>query len=312
MNASYFGRFFLLSGEVFFLVYFSLGFLLKLAMPRLVRRAESWHPNRAANVMAWLRMIPAIGSAAALAVCMPAYLLLEEDAGTERAGWLCLVLASASFCLCLFSTFKSLAALLKSHDYLRECRALAQERSGIWVIPGETPFLAVAGLIQPRYIVSKKLIDLFPEEELRLALRHEMAHTLNRDNWKRFLFVSSPAFPGSKNLELAWHHFAELSADDFAAAGDANSGVILASALVRAAKYKAAPAPCLLASYFITQKEELTARVNRLLNAEAIAAPVEENGPSTLWFVSILACFIFLAGVSQIESIHLLLESSFR
>lgn len=312
MNASYFVRLFLLSGEVFFLVYFSLGFLLKLAMPRLVRRAESWHPSRAANIMAWLRMIPALGSAAALAVCMPAYLLLEEEAGMERAGWLCLVLASASFSLCLASAFKSLMALLKSYRYVRQCGAIAQKGSGVWVIPGTAPFLAVAGLLQPRYIASKMLIELFPEEELRLALRHEIAHTLNRDNWKRLLFVAFPAFPGSKSLELAWHHFAELSADDFAVAGDANSGVILASALVRAAKYNAAPVPCLLASYFITRKEELTARVNRLLNAEVLAAPVEESDLSALWFGAILVCLILFAGASQIESIHRLLESSFR
>ena len=312
MNASYFVRMFLLSGEVFFLIYFSLGFLMKLAIPRLVRRAENWHPNRAANVMAWLRLIPALGSAAALSVCMPAYLLLEEEAGMERAGWLCLVLASASFSIFLTSAFKSLMALLKSRNYVRQCGALAQKGSGVWVIPGESPFLAVAGLLRPRYIASKKLIELFPEEELRLALRHETAHTLNRDNWKRLLFVASPAFPGSKSLELAWHHFAELSADDFAVAGDANSGVILASALVRAAKYNAAPVPCLLASYFITRKEELTARVNRLLNAEVLAAPAEESDLSVLWFGAILACFILFACATQIESIHRLLESSFR
>ena len=312
MNASYFVRLFLLSGEVFFLVYFSLGFLLKLATPRLVLRAELWHPNRAANLMAWLRMVPALGSAVALAVCIPAYLLLEEDAGTERAAWLCLVLASASFFICLATAFRALKALVQSRAYLELCRRVAEEHAGIWVIPGESPFLALAGLHQPRYIASKKLIDIFPAEELRLALRHEQAHSLHRDNWKRFLFVASPTFPGSRSLELAWYHFSELSADDFAVAGDANSGVILASALVRAAKYKAAPAPCPLASYFITQKEELNARVNRLLNAQAIAAPVEKNDPATFWMGTIFACLIVFAAASQMEFIHLLLESSFR
>ena len=114
MNASYFVRLFLLSGEVFFLVYFALGFLLKLAVPRLVLRAERWHPNKAAGLMALLRMIPALGSIAALAVSMPAYLLLEEDAGTERAGWLCLVLALASFLICLHSAFRALNAVVQS------------------------------------------------------------------------------------------------------------------------------------------------------------------------------------------------------
>ena len=312
MNASYLVRLLLLSGEVFFLVYFSFGFLLKLATPSLVRHAERWHPKRAANLMAWLRMIPSLGSLAALAICLSAYLSLEVNVGLERAGWLCLVLASASLCLCLASAFKSLGALIKSHKYLRQCRALARDRSGVWVIPGELPFLAVAGLLKPRYIVSKKLIQLFPEDELKLALRHELAHSLNFDNWKRFLFTASPAFPGSRSIELAWHHFAELSADDFAVAGDVNSGVALASALVRAAKYNAVPAPCPLASYFITRREELTARVNRLLNSDAISAPVEKNDPSALWLGAILACLLLFTSASQNESIHQLLESSFR
>ena len=127
MNASYLVRLLLLSGEVSFLVYFSFGFLLKLATPGLVRRAEHWHPNRAANLMAWLRMIPALGSAAALAICLSAYLLLEVNAGLEKAGSLCLVLASASLCLCLACqkatgdshTRKNIYGLMRwGHQYL--------------------------------------------------------------------------------------------------------------------------------------------------------------------------------------------------
>ena len=312
MNASYSVRLLLLVGEVFFLVYFSLGILLKLTTPRVVRLAERWHPDRAAKLLAWLRMVPALGSGLALAVCVPAYLLLEQDGGAERAGWWCLFLVLASLCVCCSSAFQTIRALFNSRLYLKKCRLVGDQRSGVLVIPGDAPLLAVAGLWRPVPIATAKLIELFPEEELHLALRHEAAHASNHDNWKRLLFVASPSFPGSKNLELVWHHFAELAADDYAVAGDAHSGVALASALVRAAKYRAAPVPCLLASYFITQKDELVARVNRLLNASAISAPVEKGDPSTIWVGAIFALLILFASASQMESIHLLLETSFR
>lgn len=312
MNSSYSVRLLLLVGEVFFVVYFSLGFLLKLATPRFVRLAERWHPQRAAKLLAWLRMVPALGSALALAICVPAYLLLEQEGGAERAGWWCLVLALASLCTCCGSMFQTIRALVNSHLYLKKCGVVGKHQGGALVIPGDAPLLAVAGLWRPVTIATTKLMELFPEEELQLAMRHEAAHASNRDNWKRLLFVASPSFPGSKNLELVWHHFAELAADDYAVAGHAPSGVALASALVRAAKYKAAPVPCLLASYFITQKDELVARVNRLLNASAISAPVEKGDPSTIWVGAIFAFLILFASASQMESIHLLLETSFR
>ena len=66
-------------------------------------------------------------------------------------------------------------------------------------------------------------------------------------------------------LERAWNTFAEFAADEEAVGGDVCRSLALASALVRVARFGSMPGPATMATPFLAEVSELTARVDRLL-----------------------------------------------
>src|SRR5208337_1784513 len=114
--------------------------------------------------------------------------------------------------------------------YLRQC-----ERHGRKIqVPGEpspallladkAPVLAVAGVVHPRLVISKRLLRGLTAEQRDAALRHERAHRTSRDNIKRFLILLAPdVLPFLRTfaaLERSWAKFTEWAADDQATEGD--------------------------------------------------------------------------------------------
>ena len=125
-------------------------------------------------------------------------------------------------------------------------------------------------------------MNALPAEQLAAALRHEEAHRVSRDNLKRLLLLLTPGLlPGLHGfhaIERGWARFTEWAADDEAVAGDAHLSLYLAAALVRIARMGGAPAPSPLATSFLGDSRELSARVDRLLSP-APAAPARTGNP---------------------------------
>jgi Zn-dependent protease with chaperone function len=114
---------------------------------------------------------------------------------------------------------------------------------------------------KPRVLVSDSTVELLSRDELRVALKHELAHIRSWDNLKKLMFRFSP-FPGLTKLEAAWSQAAELAADD-AAVSNFSDAIDLAAALVKLSRLipvEAAPA-CTVG--FVTGS--LSSRVARLL-----------------------------------------------
>ena len=135
--------------------------------------------------------------------------------------------------------------------------------------------MAVAGVLRPRLVASRSVMDTLSRDEKEVALRHELAHRESRDNLKKLLILLSPdVLPftsGLAILERGWSRFTEWAADDEAVSGDALRALSLASALVRVARLGVRPAPAHLLSSLVEEDRDLEMRVERLLREPAYA-----------------------------------------
>jgi Zn-dependent protease with chaperone function len=320
MSLPYLLRLLCLCLASFFLVHLALGLLISLASPWAVSAAGRMRPRAAAGFLLLLRLLPAGAALLAVAgLCAPSYVWLEPAATTEEVGIACLLAAA----LCLVSLFRAAAragrALSRSLGYVRYCEfvglpaRLGSEYSPAWVIEGQTPFVVLAGIMHPRLLVSRGVVNGLSAEQLSAALRHEYAHQAARDNLKRLLVLLAPdAFPfwhGFDALERAWSRFAEWAADDRSVAGDSRRSVSLASALVRVARMGAMPQPAPLVTSLLGDSLDLAQRVNRLLR-ETPEAPTHGR-PALTIAACAAACGCLLAAMLQpatLQTAHRVLE----
>jgi beta-lactamase regulating signal transducer with metallopeptidase domain len=220
-----------------------------------------------ANLLFGLRIFPvAVSTLITLGLVVPSFQLLEPRSIEEDMGLMPLVLGLCAVLLIACGVFRVVTAQTRtsrvvarwmdgsnSHSVETDLETFCTRR--------DVPPLTLVGVCKPRVVVSESTVSLLSREELRIALKHEIAHVRSRDNLKKLVFRFSP-FPGMAKLESAWSQAAELAADD-AAVSNANEAVDLAAALVKLSRLmpvEAAPA-CTVG--FVTGT--IHARVARLL-----------------------------------------------
>ncbi|HLH39288.1 MAG TPA: M56 family metallopeptidase [Bryobacteraceae bacterium] len=246
--------------------------------PAAIRAAAGMRARSAARLLWTLRMAPSAAALlAVMALGVPSYLRFEPEGDGEAVGAACLVTA-----------LLAIAAPLNS--MMRSARAVWRSRRAAG-LP-----IAMAGVIQPRLVLSGEIPRLLSSEELDAALRHEYAHAASRDNLKRLLMLLAPDsfafFRPLASVERAWKKFAEWAADDEAVSGDRRRAVALASALVRVARLGAAAKYELVTPLI---EEDLALRVERLLDDSHPPARPAIRGPWTL-----AACIAGLAVIFAI------------
>jgi len=220
----------------FFVLLYSILSLLVVAIWRGVTLLRGTSAQGLANLLFWMRVFPLLASAlVTLIFAVPSFVVFEPRSIDEDIA---LPLALGLGCLLLFALglFRVIAAQKKTArvvaDWLKGANALdaGVNTPTFWADSG-TPPLMLVGVCSPRVVVSRATVALLSADELRVAVRHEVAHMRSRDNLKKLVFHCSP-FPGMASLESAWHEAAELAADDGAVAslGDA---LDLAAALIK-------------------------------------------------------------------------------
>lgn len=304
MNFAYGTRLVCLSLEIFFLVNLVSSTAVLGVSKYFVRAALTVPPQRAERWFLILRLLPIILSASAvLALCVPSYLRYEENAGSEQLGPFCLTIAALGLGLCLTSACRGIFAFWQSHCVEQRCKNMRRmylsrqlPETSIFLTPQgdkRLPMLALVGILRPRLIVSQFLLDALTVEQVDVVLSHERAHLVSRDNLKRLLFVLAPdIFPFTSlfcRTEKQWQHYAELTADDKAAAGRPERSLALAEALIRVARLGKSGYSLHLASSLTTPNVELAMRVDRLL---AVQAP-DTQGKAPAYFERI---FLLLCG----------------
>jgi Zn-dependent protease with chaperone function len=306
----------------FFLVNALLGLTASFASRIVIRLAETVRPRTASHFLFVLRLLPfALGVIAVLGLCVPSYLWLEPQATSERAGWVCLILAFFGAVVWTLSIARAVRAFAasahSSRMWLRAGREarLPGQSSNAVIVEKESPLLALAGVYRPRMMISEGVLRALSADQLAVALHHENAHRASRDNLKRLLLLLAPAsipFVTSFSLlDRAWTKFTEWAADDEAVHGDSCRALSLAEALLRVARMGAGPPLSFLDTPLVAADRDLSARVDRLLRIELTGpVPPSRRQPLTLRAgLGLGACTaILLAWPPILSFVHRLLE----
>jgi Zn-dependent protease with chaperone function len=216
---------------------------------------------------------------------------------------------------------RGLRAVAQSRRYTRMCGRLARPDSvaegfAVWVVDATVPVLALAGVVRPRVVISRGMMEALETEQLSAALRHEEAHRRSRDNLKRLALLLAPEIlPGLRAfraLERAWARVTEWAADEGAAADDARRRLALADALVRTVRLGCAPRPAgPLAATLLDDPVDLEARVTRLLEAPTGARPSARYWAAAAGLAA-GALAVLLLQPGTLYSVHWLLEGLMR
>lgn len=330
MSLPYFMRLLCLSLATFFLVHFMVGLIVSLAAPSAIQfadwMAEQKKTRLAARLMFALRLLPlGLSLLVVMGLCVPSYLRFEPEVAGEHVGWVCAVASLLALFVWGISLARVLRATVSSSLYVRRCRRrgyetrLGEQHTPTWVIKEASPFLALAGIVRPRLVISEAVVNALPPDQMTAALRHERAHQASRDNFKRMLVLLAPnSFPWAhtfESIERAWARLTEWAADDRAVDGDSRRSISLAAALVRVARLSATAPPPPLVHSLVSDGENLAARVDRLLRATPRR---ERPRRSASWLIAssslIVAAFlaVLTLGSAALPSVHRLLECLIR
>jgi hypothetical protein len=265
MTLPYLARFLCLCLASFFLAHLALSTLLFFGAGIAVRKAGRMRPRTGAWLLFLLRLLPSLLTSFAVAcLCVPSYLWLEPEVVSERVGAGCLVAALLGAAVLAGGAVRTARAAVRSSRYLRNCGA---------VVESDAPVLMLAGVFRSRLVVSRAIREALAPDQFDAAVRHEWAHQASRDNLKRMLFMLAPdpiPFVRSfRGVERGWARLAEWAADDLAVAGSRERSLALAAALVRVARMGAAAQATPLATSLLADTQDLSARVERLLEGRA-------------------------------------------
>jgi len=309
----------------FFLIYAAFSLAAWIVAPSAIRLGESLKPRFAARLLLVLRLSPvAVAAFIVSALCVPSYLWLEPDANAERVGIACCFAALLGVALWTTSLARVLRAIFVSLRYRRRCERegnatlVSNQQAPLLVVDTESATLALAGVIRPRIVVSRGVLQALLPHQLDAALEHERAHQFSRDNLKRFLLLLAPGiFPLSRGfaaMDRSWARFTEWAADDRAAAGNSQRSLSLAEALVRVARMGASPRTSFV-SCLIEDGRDLFIRVDRLLGLEAHAEKTPRRVRALLAGISLVITGLVVAAMMRpatLYSVHRLLEHLVR
>ncbi|MBZ5705366.1 MAG: hypothetical protein LAN63_08435 [Acidobacteriia bacterium] len=253
---------------VFALLYLAVSFAVSYAWKFAQRLCGRLSAQRTADTLFALRMLPlAVASAVTLAYTVPSFLLLEPAAADEPVGVPllalgigCLGLLGAGIARAVIAQRKTsvaLAAWLNGARVIDSGAAVPVFQTG-----KDAPTLTVAGVCAPQVLISETALAVLTEQELRTALRHEIAHVRRYDNLKKLLFRVS-IFPGMKRLETAWSEASELAADD-AAVSSFPDALDLAAALIKLSRFAPVQSAALATGLLHTSVGSLSLRIERL------------------------------------------------
>ena len=302
----------------FFMIHVTLAAATQLSAGVAMRMAERLKPGCAARLLFAVRMLPfTLTLFAVLAFCIPSYLWLEPEAAGEKVGFVCFLAAVLGAAIWTLAIVRVVHAVRGTARYLHRC-----ERHGKPIeMPGETapalllkdksPVLAVAGVLHPRLVISRRVMRGLTAEQIDAALSHERAHRASGDNLKRFFMLLAPdVLPfmrGFATLEQRWAKAIEWAADDQASAGDPRRALSLADALVKVAKMGNQPQLSYLASSLMADDHDLSERVDRLLRPQPIPdKPVKEliplvSGAGALMAASLMIVVLWPASLSVVH-----------
>jgi len=226
-------------------------------------------PRSYANLLFTLRVFPLVASAfIVLAFAVPSFLWLEPRSVDEDLGVVPVVLGIG--CLLLFADggFRVMTAQARTSrvisNWLRGANTVDVGASApTFQSNTNIPPLTLAGVCKPKLLVSEFTMAVLDQDELHIAVKHEVAHMRSLDNLKKLLFRFS-LFPGMAKLEHAWQEAAEIAADD-AAVSSFREALDLAAALIKLSRLVPMQTAPVITMGLVQCTGSVSARVARLL-----------------------------------------------
>ena len=303
--------------------FFVLHSLLAMAILALApRAARGRQPEAAGRILLALRLAPCILSLLMVAsLGVPSYLMFEPESSNEEVSAWCVAAAAMGFALLLIPaarTVRAGIASMRMGGYWRSAgrrTPIEGEPAPVWVVAENRPVLALCGVIHPQILISSGVMTTLPPESLAAAMCHEAAHRAAHDNLKKLALILAPGVlpfvHGFGSLERDWARSAEWAADDRAAAHGSESAIALAEALVRIARMTAPPRLHSLTTSLLPERDELAARVERLLSPRHERVRSANRTPAVCAFsipIAILIAAGMLFRFDAFYAVHQLLE----
>lgn len=226
----------------------------------------------------WLaaRLFPAVAATSFVALLfVPSYWKYEPRDFVEGFDATLTVAAAAAVALIAAGVMRGLAAwrsaARRSNDWMRYARQdrLTNASLPAFIVDASQPMMALVGVLRPRLLVTRGLVDALTSAELAASVAHEIGHHRALDNLKRLLMRSAPDFLSwsgtARALERRWAAAAERAADRIAAGSDAHERCTLASALVKVARLRPICVPSAEPISMLVAGGDITSRVHTLL-----------------------------------------------
>jgi len=291
---------FALHGTTLALAWF---FLVNVVMSAAVAIAATALARRATRMSSgfWfaLRILPAAAAGLFVAAMfLPSYWKYEPvetvegfDVTLTVCGAAAIVVVTAA-CMRAIGAWRS--ASVRTRAWMRTARPLQLPGSTLpaFEVATETPLMALVGIVRPRLLVTRGLIDALTPEELAASVAHEIGHSRGRDNLKRLMMRAAPdvftSSAAARTLELLCAASAEHRADQIGSGADPSLRCALASALVKVARLRPSSTPIAEPISTLLGGGDIASRVRSLLDAAPATDCSRRMGPLVA-VVSIIA-----------------------
>jgi beta-lactamase regulating signal transducer with metallopeptidase domain len=283
----------LVSLAFFATMYCPLSLLIVMAWPSIRRMNQESRAN-SANFLFGLRIFPfAFSAMVTLFFTFPSFWLLErasldEDAATFILAVCSLVILSAG----LFRVLRTQARTTRAvAQWLVEATSIGSDAITPELSASDgAPALILVGIRRPRVMVSDMATIVLSDDELQVAVRHELGHMRSWDNLKKVLISATP-FPGMGSIESAWREAAELAADD-AAVSNRQEALDLAAALIKLSRSSQQLPKRLFATGLVIGSCSIRLRVERLLQWRTASRHIRRA-----WTGTLLVLFTMIIGI---------------
>ncbi len=228
-----------------------------------------------------LRLVPAGVSMAFVAgVFVPSYLEFEPRQLTAEGLAITLTaLGAVGLGLLVGGGVRAVAAWSRTARRAREWMRAAEPFElhdapiSAYRIDAESPVMALVGILRPKLLVTRGLLDALTAEELAATVGHELGHSRGWDNLKRLAIAAAPDLLGAmglaRALEHRWAAAAEHCADRRASATSPATRVALASALVKVARLMPPPSTSVEPICTLIGLGDIAPRVERLIDIDS-------------------------------------------
>jgi Zn-dependent protease with chaperone function len=289
--------------------FFLLNALASALVAQVARRAGAGRPREPRFWLA-LRLSPAAVSIAfILLVFVPSYWRYEPMEIGEAFALTASAAAIAGVALAALAAARGAAAWRaasrRTQAWKRAARPLAVGGTAlpVFAVDIATPVMALAGIVGPRLLITRGVLDVLTDEELSAGIAHELGHWHAWDNLKRLAMRAAPDLlvftSAAAAIEARWASAAEHAADHHAC-GDAQSRCALASALVKIARLTPRATPLAEPISTLVDGGEISSRVERLLSDTAPNAAGSRTWP----IAAIAAAFVAAGYVPLLHIVH--------